>query len=199
MSRRITLALAVSLSLSALAAPALAFDVAFDVSRLFLRYTTAIPFSDTGAIPVPAGNNASHPMTLPCNMDRYGVQIDARYLTGTTLLYPQLQSRYYALPNTLVWSNGYEFGSPAPFSVDRSNVDPFNVGQTAIIGQMSIDATDPASRPFLFQPSDLPPNVTVRHALHVSLYSDPNYSVEVNDDAPANNNVFVYLRRSCPN
>jgi hypothetical protein len=199
MSRTLVPSLLTSLALSALAAPALAVDVAFDVSRLFLRYTTPAPsFSDSGAVLLPSTNSASRPFNLPCEMDRFGVQIDARYVSGTVTVYPQLQARYYTVPNTLVWSNGYEFASPAPFSVVRSNVSPLAVGQTAIIGQMSIDATNPASRNWLFQPSDLPPNVVVRHALHVSLYSAEDYQTEVVDEAPANNNRFVYIRRVCP-
>ncbi len=90
--------------------------------------------------------------------------------------------------------------SCAPFSVNRSNVSPFNVGQTAVIGQMSIDEVDVAARNWLFQPDDLPPNVTVRHALHISLYTDANYSPasEATDDVPMNNNRFLYVRRACP-
>ncbi|MFO0651322.1 MAG: hypothetical protein U0326_34170 [Polyangiales bacterium] len=196
MSRKLALSLGVSLSLSALAAPALAFDVAFDTSRIFLRYVT--PSADTGPVALPANNSASHPFTLPCDLTRYGVQVDARYLTGTEVLYPQLQSRYYVLPSSLIWSNGYEFASPTPFSVDRSNVSPFTVGQTAVIGQMSIDAVDVAARNWLFQPGDIPANVTVRHALHLSLYQS-DYSTELTDEVPANNNRFIYLRRVCPN
>lgn len=197
MSRKLALSLAVSLSLSALASPALAFDVAFDTSRIFLRYVTESLY-DSGAVALPPNNSAAHPFTLPCDLTRYGVQVDARYLTGTEVLYPQLQSRYYVLPSTLIWSNGYEFGSPTPFSVNRSNVSPFTVGQTAIIGQMSIDAVDVAARNWLFQPGDIPPNVTVRHALHISLYRS-DYTTELPDDVPANNNRFIYLRRVCPN
>ena len=128
------------------------------------------------------------------------MQVDARYLTGVDALYPQLQSRYYVLPNSLVWSNGYEFVSSVPFSVVRSNVSPFTVGQTAVIGQMSIDKVDVAARNWLFQPGDLPANVTVRHALHLSLYTDASYSPEseATDDTPSNNNRFIYLRRVCP-
>ena len=195
MSRTFALSLVVSLGLSALASPALAVDVAFDPSRIFLRYVT--PATDSGAVLLPSINSASHPVVLPCDLTRYGVQVDARFVTGAGVIYPQLQSRYYTLPNSLVWSSGYEFGSTAPFSVDRSNVSPFEVGQTAIIGQMSIDAVDLASRRWLFQPSDLPANVTVRHSLHVSLFDDANYTHEVNDDVPSNNNRFVYLRREC--
>lgn len=74
------------------------------------------------------------------------------------------------------------------------------MGQTAVIGQMSIDEVDVAARNWLFQPDDLPPNVTVRHALHISLYTDANYSPasEATDDVPMNNNRFLYVRRACP-
>jgi len=201
MSRTLITSVVCTLALSALAAPALAFDVALDASRLFLRYTTpALSFSDSGAVLLPSNNSASRPMNLPCELDRFGIQVDARYLSGTTTLYPQLQARYSVLPaNSLIWSNGYEFASPAPFSVVRSNVSPFTVGQTAVIGQMSVDATDVASRNWLFQPTDLPANLTVRYAVHVSLFSDDQYLTEANDEAPANNNRFVYIRRVCPN
>jgi hypothetical protein len=196
MSHALSLSLVLSLSLSALAAPALAVDVALDPTRVFLRYVTAT--ADSGPVALPSYNSASRPFTLPCELARYGVQVDARYVSGGGTLYPQLQARFYVLPNALVWSNGYEFASPTPFSVDRSNVAPFELGQTAIIGQMSVDAVDVASRSWLFQPGDLPPNVTVRNLLHVSIYDDANYSHEVNDEAPVNNNRFVYLRRVCP-
>lgn len=201
MSRTLITSVVCTLALSALSAPALAFDVALDPSRLFLRYTTPPPaFSDSGPVLLPSNNSAARPFNLPCAMDRFGIQVDARYVSGSITLYPQLHARYYVLPgNSLVWSNGYEFGSPAPFSVVRSNVSPFTVGQTAIIGQMSVDATDVASRNWLFQPGDLPPNLTVRYAVHVSLYSTGDYLTEANDEAPMNNNRFVYIRRVCPN
>lgn len=200
MSRTLVTAVVCSFALASLAAPAQAFDVALDPSRLFLRYTTPPPsFSDSGAVPLPPTNSPSRPFALPCEMDRFGIQVDARYVSGSATLYPQLQARYYVLPgNSLVWSSGYEFASPAPFSVVRSNVSPFAVGQTAVIGQMSVDATDVASRNWLFQPTDLPANVTVRYAVHVSLFSAVDYATEVNDEAPVNNNRFVYLRRVCP-
>jgi hypothetical protein len=200
MSHTLSASLAVALSLTALAAPAAAFDVAFDTSRIFVRYLTATPYTDSGAVLQPANNSASHPILLPCNLSQYGVQVDARYLTGSGVLYPTLQSRYYTLPGpTLVWSNGYEFGSSVPFSVNASNVSPFDVGQTAVIGQMSVDAVDVAARNWLFQPSDLPANVTVRHALHITLYNNAAYTSEVPDDVPLNNNRFIYLRRICAN
>ncbi len=196
MSRHVGLTLVASLSLSALAAPAFAYDIALDPARVFLRYISTT--TDSGAVPVPATNSPSHPLTLPCDLQQYGVQIDARYLSGNGTIYPQLQSRYYTLPNTLIWSDGYEFGATAPFSIDRSSFEPMQVGQTAVVGQMSIDAKDLASRRWLFQPGDLPANVTVRHLLHLSIFDDTNYSHEVDDAVPSNNTRFVYLRRECP-
>ena len=171
------------------------FNVDLDPARLFVRFLGANGY-DSGDIQITSNNNTiSHPLLLHCDVTQYGSQVDVRYLTGGDPVYPQLQSRYYILPNTTIWSGGYS--NTQHFSVDASNLNQLLPLTTETAGQASISAID-QFRDYLFQPGDLPANTTVRHAMHVTLFTNAGYSAEVTDGVPLDNNRSVYIRRVCP-
>jgi hypothetical protein len=179
-----------------------ATDLGLDPTRFFVRYQVRGLFTPeyqivpttTGAFPF---NTRVTPFLLPCRVQKFGVQLQvASALSGDTV-YANVRSRFIQDDGTVIVSQGFGGATP-PFDFIEGNLWPLAPGESKPAGYTPINAVDPQFRPYLYQPQDLPANVSVYMELTVMPYSDDQFTQEVRDVNPDNDVINLWVMRVCP-
>jgi hypothetical protein len=161
-------------------------DLGLDPNRLlFIFYA---PSGDSGNFPVHAGN-LHNPIILPCDLTSFGGDVDIHYTGPGPDVYPRLTATMTANGKPI-----FVGGDPQrPFAYGGMNLITANTVQPGV-GYTPINV----ARPWLFQPTDLPPDTVVVMHIEIAPYlTDPISGTLIADPNPADNSYDIFLRRVC--
>lgn len=204
-TRALGLTLGISLVLAGgMTRIAQATDIGLDPSHLRLVYTVdggPVPGEPIYKVEVPgaAGSNfntSSTPFLLPCNVNRFGVDVvaDSAAGAGNVPVYWAVTASFFQLnknqTETQVVSHGCQ--KDTTFSSGTGDVIPVLLpGESAEAGFTPIDSADLASCQYQFQPTDLKRNYPVRMQLELHAYADSGFTTPI-ADTDSSNDVFNF-------
>jgi len=146
-------------------------------------------------------NTSQTPFLLPCNVDRFGVDVfaDSAAGSGNIPVYWAVTISFFELhknqTETEIISHGCQ--GDTTFTSGTGDVIPVLLpGESAEAGFTPIDSVDQPSCQFQFQPTDLKKNTPVRMQLQLQAFSDSTFTTPVDDTDSSNDVLSFWVMRA---
>lgn len=167
-------------------------DMTLDRDRLYFRFWTAD--TDSGEIQM-LPNTKHNPLVLPCDLTRFGGQLDAKNKSSAQPVYANVVERLYYEDGQLLVTHGYS----GAVTLDHSDTNISQLiasGGTQPAGFLTVDS-EGFARHWFWHPSELPANEPIRVELTVEAYSDAMFTQLVGESDPSDNVRNIWIVRQC--
>src|SRR5262245_42576975 len=182
-----------------------ATDIGFDPSRFRVVYT--VPDGPVPGTPIykvePLSadlhfNTDQTPFLLPCDVDRFGIDVWAGSAAGGDSVYWAVTISFFQLDKNgiehPIGSHGCYNNTPTFYSGTSCVTDPLVPGTEAEAGFTPIDSADQPYCAFQFQATDFKKNAPVRMHVELTPYSNSGCTGLVTDTNPSNNGFDFWLK-----
>ena len=195
--------------LGSVARTAQATDIGFDPSHFRVVYTVnggPVPGDPIYKVEVPGAaglnfNTSKTPFLLPCDVDRFGVDVfaDSAAGSGNIPVYWAVTVSLFELHKNQTETEIVSHGclGDATFTSGTGDVIPVLMpGESAEAGFTPIDSVDQPYCQYQFQPTDLKKNTPVRMQLQLQAFSDSEFTTSVPDTDTSNNVLSLWVMRA---